>query len=126
MSEQAESITEPNAGASAEPVSPMEDTALHERVVDALRSIFDPEIPVNIFDLGLIYAVRIDEKAEVEIAMTLTSPACPEAQNLPPMVEAEVKNVEGINGAKVEIVWDPPWGPDRMSESARLALGMDL
>ena len=115
-------LIEPEAAAT----NPMEDTALHERVIDALRTIFDPEIPVNIFDLGLIYAVRIDEQAAVDITMTLTSPACPEAQTIPPSVEAEVRNVQGVTGAKVEIVWDPPWGPDRMTESARLALGMDV
>ncbi len=99
---------------------------LHDEVVSAIRTIFDPEIPVNIYDLGLIYAVQIDEEAIVNVTMTLTSPACPEAQSLPPAVEAEIRGVEGVKGAKVEIVWEPPWGPDRMSEAARLQLGMDF
>lgn len=99
---------------------------MHNAVVDVIRTIFDPEIPVNIYDLGLIYAIEVHEDAVVDVKMTLTSPACPEAQSIPPMVEAEVRTVEGVKGAKVEVVWDPPWGPDRMSEDARLALGMDI
>lgn len=99
---------------------------MHEGVIDAIRQIYDPEIPVNIYDLGLIYAVEIDEDAVVKVTMTLTSPACPEAQSLPPAVEAEIRGVEGVKGAQVDVVWDPPWGPDRMSEGARLQLGMDI
>jgi len=98
---------------------------LHHGVVDALKSIFDPEIPVNIYELGLIYAIKIDEECQVDVTMTLTSPACPEAQSLPPAVEAEVRAVEGVKAAKVEVVWEPPWGPDRMSEAAKLQLGFD-
>jgi FeS assembly SUF system protein len=98
---------------------------LHDLVVERIKSIYDPEIPVDIYELGLIYGIQIDE-GRVDIQMTLTSPACPEAQSLPPSVEAEVKSVDGIQECKVEIVWDPPWGPDRMSEAAKLQLGMDL
>jgi FeS assembly SUF system protein len=98
---------------------------MHEQVVERLKSIYDPEIPVDIYELGLIYGILIDD-GHVEIQMTLTSPACPEAQSLPPSVEAEVRSVPGVRDCRVDIVWDPPWGPDRMSEAARLQLGMDM
>lgn len=106
--------------------NPRDDARMHDDVIAALRSVHDPEIPVNIYDLGLIYAVIINEDNSVDIKMTLTSPACPEAQNLPPTVEVEVRAVEGVTDARVEIVWDPPWGPERMSEGAKLQLGMDI
>ncbi len=96
---------------------------LHDRVVDALKKIFDPEIPVNIYDLGLIYTVDIDPNANVSIEMTLTAPGCPVAQTFPGMIESEINMVEGINGTSVEVVWDPPWTQERMTEAARLELG---
>jgi FeS assembly SUF system protein len=99
---------------------------VHQGVVDAMRGIYDPEIPVNIYDLGLVYAIEVGENGHVDIKMTLTSPSCPEAQSLPPMVEAEARTVEGVRTATVEVVWDPPWGPERMSEAAKLQLGFDL
>jgi FeS assembly SUF system protein len=99
---------------------------LHEDIVDTLRTIYDPEIPVNIFDLGLIYAIVVDDDDNVDIKMTLTSPSCPEAQSLPPAVEAEVRGVPGVKDVKVEVVWDPPWTPERMGEAAKLELGMDI
>jgi FeS assembly SUF system protein len=99
--------------------------ALEGRVIAALRTVYDPELPVNIFDLGLVYALRLDEAAgKVEIRMTLTAPGCPVAQTFPAIVEAAVEAVEGVNEARVELVWDPPWSKDRMSEAARLDLGM--
>ena len=98
---------------------------MHDQVIERIKSIFDPEIPVDIYELGLIYGILIDE-GKVDILMTLTSPACPEAQSLPPSVEAEVRSVHGVTDCKVEIVWDPPWGPERMSEAAKLQLGMDI
>lgn len=97
---------------------------LHERVVEALRSVYDPEIPVNIYDLGLIYRLDIDADGQVRIDMTLTAPGCPVAQTFPCTVECAVKAVEGVKDAKVELVWDPPWSRDRMSEAALLQLGM--
>jgi len=97
---------------------------LEEQVVDALRSVFDPEIPVNVYDIGLIYDIVIDEANGVDVAMTLTSPMCPVAGSLPPEVEQKVAGVEGVSRAKVEITWDPPWNPDMMSEGAKLELGM--
>jgi FeS assembly SUF system protein len=98
---------------------------LEGRVIAALRTVYDPELPVNIFDLGLVYALDVDEAAgKVRICMTLTAPGCPVAQTFPAVVEAAVETVEGINEARVELVWDPPWAKDRMSEAARLDLGM--
>jgi FeS assembly SUF system protein len=95
-----------------------------EQVVAALRQVYDPEIPVNIYDLGLIYRVDIKDGGQVEIDMTLTAPGCPVAGEFPGMVEQEVCRVPGVASAHVEIVWDPPWTQDRMSEAAKLELGM--
>jgi FeS assembly SUF system protein len=95
-----------------------------EQVVSALRSVYDPEIPVNIYDLGLIYRVDIRDGRHVAIQMTLTAPACPVAGSMPAAVERAVKRVPGIESAAVELVWDPPWTQDRMSDEARLELGL--
>ena len=97
---------------------------LKNRVIDALRTIYDPEIPVNIFDMGLVYEVTISDEAEATILMTLTSPMCPVAESLPPEVEIKVKQLDGITSATVEVTWDPPWDPEMMSEAAKLELGM--
>ena len=98
---------------------------LEEQVIQALREIRDPELPVNIYDLGLIYDLDLDAAAgTVVIRMTLTAPACPVAQSFPATVECAVRRVPGIREAKVELVWDPPWSRERMSEAARLTLGM--
>jgi FeS assembly SUF system protein len=98
---------------------------LHARVIEALRTVFDPEIPVNIYDLGLIYSLEVDEdQGRVTIRMTLTAPGCPVAQTFPSIVEEAVRSVEGVNDAAVDLVWDPPWSRERMSEAARLQLGM--
>ena len=96
---------------------------LTEKVVEALKTVYDPEIPVNIYDLGLIYDMRISEECVVDVDMTLTAPGCPVAEHFPTWVEDAVKTVEGVSDAHVEIVWDPPWTPDRMSEEAKLELG---
>jgi len=96
-----------------------------DKIVKAIRTVYDPEIPVNIYDMGLIYKIDIDG-ANVNIDMTLTSPACPVAGVLPGQVEIAVASVEGVENSKVELVWDPPWDPSRMSEAAKLELGMDL
>jgi len=98
--------------------------ALGEQVIEALRTVYDPEIPVNIFELGLIYKVDIDDAQNVHIDMTLTSPACPVAGTLPDEVKTKVEDVEGVVGATVEVVWDPPWHPSMMTEEAQLELGM--
>ncbi len=96
---------------------------LENRVIDVLKSIYDPEIPVDIYELGLIYEVRVADDAFVEISMTLTSPACPVAESLPNEVEQKVKGVQGVSGAKVEITFEPPWDRSMMSEAAMLELG---
>lgn len=98
--------------------------ALAPQVVDALRTVFDPEIPVNIYDLGLIYDVLVDADRRVGIRMTLTAPACPAAQTLPGEVREAAKRVEGVSSARVEIVFDPPWAMDRMTDAAKLQLGL--
>ncbi|MBN2490828.1 MAG: SUF system Fe-S cluster assembly protein [Planctomycetes bacterium] len=100
------------------------DAALEARVIEALRTVFDPEIPVNIHDLGLIYRIDVSAEHVVLVTMTLTSPACPVAGMLPGEVEARVRAVPGVAGARVDLVWEPPWTPDRMSEAARLELGL--
>ncbi|TAL63332.1 MAG: SUF system Fe-S cluster assembly protein [Legionella sp.] len=97
---------------------------LKEAVISALKGVFDPEIPVNIYDLGLIYDVIIDEKNHVDVKMTLTTPGCPVAQTFPGTVEQAVNQVEGVSDCTVELVWEPPWSQDRMTEAARLELGI--
>ncbi len=105
--------------------APSAREVLEESVIEALKTVFDPEIPVNIYDLGLIYGISIDpESAHVDIQMTLTAPGCPVAQTFPGEVERRVMEVPGINSAKVELVWEPPWTRDRMTEAAMLSLGM--
>lgn len=100
-----------------------ETNAISASVVEALKTVYDPEIPVNIYDLGLIYKVDISDAGDVNIDMTLTAPGCPVAETFPGMVEQAVAVVEGVNSAHVELVWDPPWTMDRMTEEARLELG---
>lgn len=100
------------------------EQGLKRQVIAALRTIYDPELPVNIYDLGLIYDLAVDADGHVDIRMTLTAPACPVAQSFPAQVERTVAEVKGVSGAHVEIVWDPPWDQSRMSEAARLQLGL--
>lgn len=97
---------------------------LQQAVVEALKSIYDPEIPVDIYELGLIYDVAIDEDGDAVVTMTLTTPHCPVAESLPAEVEMRVLSVPGIRDAEVKLVWDPPWDPSKMSDEARLELGM--
>jgi FeS assembly SUF system protein len=97
---------------------------LKDRIVEALKTVYDPEIPVNIYEIGLIYEVEVDEEGAASVLMTLTSPMCPVAESLPAEVEVKVRQVEGVSSAKVEVTWDPPWEPDFMSEAAKLELGM--
>ncbi len=98
--------------------------ALRDQVIRVLQGIYDPEIPVNIYELGLIYEVNVDDDANVHVLMTLTSPMCPVAESLPPEVEEKVARVEGVTKATVEVTWDPPWEPEMMSEAAKLELDM--
>jgi len=118
----------PEEAAAAEPPpqdAPVQATGeLRGQVVEALRTVYDPEIPVDIYELGLIYEVAIDSSGQVDIQMTLTSPGCPVAGILPGQVEEAARGVQGVREARVELVWDPPWGPDRMSDAAKLELGM--
>jgi FeS assembly SUF system protein len=98
--------------------------ALEEKIVEQLRTIFDPEIPLNIYELGLIYDIDIDSENRVHVRMTLTAPACPVAGSLPPQVESQIENIPEVKSAVVELVWDPPWSRDMLSEAARLQLGL--
>jgi FeS assembly SUF system protein len=95
-----------------------------EAVINAIATVYDPEIPVNIYELGLIYAIEIAESGDVKVEMTLTAPACPSAQELPVMVQEAVAQIEGVGNVEVETVWDPPWDPSRMSEDAKLTMNM--
>lgn len=102
----------------------VQDAALTERVIAELRTIHDPEIPLNIHDLGLIYDISATTAGVVRIKMTLTTPNCPVAQTFPRRVESRLMTVDGVTRAHVELVWDPPWSPDRLSDAARLQLGL--
>jgi FeS assembly SUF system protein len=109
---------------SESPVEKIQAQALKAQVVEVIQTVFDPEIPVNIYELGLIYDVDVTAAGTVHVKMTLTSPACPVAGSLPIDVEAKIKKIDGVTDVKVEIVWDPPWTPERMSEAAKLQLNM--
>jgi FeS assembly SUF system protein len=97
---------------------------LREKVVEAMRNIYDPEIPVNIYDLGLVYNIEFNDDDEANVRMTLTSPNCPVAESLPLEVEQKTAAVEGVSKANIHIVWEPPWTPEMMSEAAKLELNM--
>jgi FeS assembly SUF system protein len=97
---------------------------IRQRVIEQLRTVYDPEIPVDIYELGLVYDVSVDAAGKASIRMTLTSPACPAAEALPPEVETKARGVPGVTAVELELVWDPPWTPERMSEAAKLELGM--
>jgi FeS assembly SUF system protein len=122
---------EPPAAAPAEAAAPptpgnttpVPAEELREKIIEALATCYDPEIPVNIYELGLVYDLDISPERAVLVRMTLTSPACPVAGSLPPEVEAKVRAVPGVSSARVELVWDPPWSMERMSEAARVQLG---
>jgi FeS assembly SUF system protein len=103
---------------------PLNTLKFQPHIVEAISKVFDPEIPVNIYELGLIYDIDVDSAANVKIRMTLTAPACPSAQTIPLEVERRVQEVAGVGTVSVVVVWDPPWTRDRMSEIAKLTLGM--
>jgi len=105
-------------------LSNVEMTIIQNQVTEVLRTCFDPEIPVNIYEMGLIYDTKVAADGGVLIVMTLTSPSCPAAQSLPREVETKVKGVPGVTAVAVKVVWDPPWNPGMMSEAAKLELGM--
>jgi len=120
----------PEAGTSAglagpgNSLSAAEQSALREKVIEVLRTCYDPEIPVNIYELGLIYEVKVSDAGEAHVRMTLTTPNCPAAISLPGEVEYKAKGIDGVSGVKVEVVWEPPWDMSKMTEAARLQLGM--
>ncbi len=105
-------------------LTPMQTSLLEGQIMDAIKTVFDPEIPVNIYELGLIYDVTVTERGIARIRMTLTSPACPAAQSLPGEVESKTKAIDGIEDVLIDVVWDPPWTMDLMSEEAQLELGL--
>ncbi len=105
-------------------LSPIEKTVLEGEIIEAIRTVYDPEIPVNVYDLGLIYNIDISSQADVHIQMTLTSPGCPVAGTLPPEVEEKAESVPGVREASVEIVWEPQWNMDMMTDEAKLDLGL--
>jgi FeS assembly SUF system protein len=107
-----------------DPSKSPQQKSIQEKVIDAIRTVFDPEIPVNIYDLGLIYDIQVSAENRVHVKMTLTAPGCPVAGSLPVEVERRIENVPEVTSADVELVWDPPWTRDRMSEAALLELGM--
>jgi FeS assembly SUF system protein len=113
--------TAPPGPVAANPVSKLD---LEARVLEAVRMVYDPEIPVNIYELGLVYDLQVSPDGDVVIKMTLTAPSCPEAGYIPGRVETAVRGVEGVREVKVELVWEPQWTPARMSEAAKLQLGI--
>src|SRR5688572_4201873 len=115
----------PSAPAAAESSFGTPAPDLRESVVQVLQSCYDPEIPVNIYDMGLIYGIDVSPAGDVGIKMTLTSPACPVAETLPPDVQRKVSEIPGVKSAKVDVVWEPTWGKHLLSEAARLQLGLD-
>ncbi|HET6201567.1 MAG TPA: DUF59 domain-containing protein [Planctomycetota bacterium] len=103
--------------------APSSTGGVRDRAIEAIRQVYDPEIPVNIYEIGLIYGVEADDAGAVRIRMTLTSPSCPSAEMIPLEVEERVKAVPGVSSVKVDVVWEPPWTPEKMSEAAKLQLG---
>jgi FeS assembly SUF system protein len=120
----AEAVNPASSGANPDPTRFVEQKLLEGKVIEALREVYDPEIPLNIYELGLIYDVKVNPDNSVHIKMTLTAPACPVAGSLPGEVERKVETIPEVKSADVELVWDPPWSRDRMSEAALLQLGM--
>ncbi len=128
MSDNKEEKTEENEPVEKQevnaPAEKVDSSELNNAVVEALKSVYDPEIPVNIYELGLVYSVNIDDARKVDIEMTLTSPACPVAGTLPPEVEGKIRSIPGVTDCVVKVVWEPPWGMHLMSEEAKLELNL--
>ena len=103
----------------------MDTELLKEKIVETLKTVYDPEIPVNIFEMGLIYEIVVDNDGKITIQMTLTSPNCPAAQSIPAEIETKIKEIEDVSEVEIEIVWEPPWDVDMMTEDAKLELGME-
>lgn len=123
--EPAPPAVDPAPAGPAAPLTPDQLRVVEQQIIEALHTCFDPEIPVNIYELGLIYDIAIQPDGSVGIRMTLTSPACPAAGTLPGDAKAKVQRVPGVTAVKVDVVWDPPWDKDRMSDAAKLQLGID-
>ncbi len=117
-------VSEAVGGTGEPPAEPIDPARVEEAVIAALKTVYDPEIPVNIYELGLIYGVEVTEDGRAEVRMTLTAPACPVAGALVEEVAEKAGRVEGVSTSHVELVWDPPWTPDNMSDAAKLELGM--
>ena len=125
MTDESPSGPQPGAPMEGKPliVPSSTDHPLHEAIVEACRTVYDPEIPVNIFDLGLVYTILVDDESAVKVLMTLTAPGCPVAGEMPGWVADAIEPVAGVKHVDVELVWEPPWGMDMMSDEARLELG---
>ena len=123
-SEEISADTAKSDSADATPVDSGNSETIREQVIEQLKTIFDPEIPVNIYELGLIYAVEVEANGATKVTMTLTTPMCPAAEELPPEVETKTRSVPGVTSVQLDLVWDPPWSPDKMSDAAKLDLGM--
>lgn len=106
------------------PIDDIQGKALESQVIEAIRACYDPEIPVNIYDLGLIYDIDVQPGGKVDVKMTLTSPMCPVAGTLPPEVQQRIEKLDDVSEAKVDVVWDPPWTPERMTDAAKLQLNL--
>ena len=115
---------EADAAETTDDAAPISSEKLEEMIVDAIRTVYDPEIPVNVYDLGLIYDLRVTEGGHVAVKMTLTTPHCPVAGSMPGMVEQAVRHVHAVKECEIDLVWDPPWNPDMMTEAARLQLNI--
>lgn len=124
QAEPSEMVTEAVAGSGEAPAEPIDREAMRERIVETLKAIFDPEIPVNIYDLGLIYGFEVADDGSVEIEMTLTAPGCPVAGMIVRDVAEKTGAIEGVRTARVKLTWDPPWTKERMSDEAMLELGL--
>lgn len=120
----AEPVSEAYGGTGEAPTAPIDPKAVEDAIVEALKTIYDPEIPVSIYELGLIYGVQVSEDGRAEVRMTLTAPACPVAGALVEEVAEKTGRVEGVSTSHVELVWDPPWTPDNMTDAAKLELGL--
>ena len=121
--EMAADTAKPDSG-EVTPVTSGNPDAIREEVIKELKTVFDPEIPVNIYELGLIYQVTVAADGATQVTMTLTTPMCPAAEELPPEVETKARGVPGVTSVQLDLVWDPPWSPDMMSDAAKLDLGM--
>jgi len=120
----AKPVNETPAPPKEKPSEPIDVDAVHKEIVKAFKTVYDPEIPVDIYELGLIYEIKIEPDGNTYVKMTLTAPNCPAAGILPGQIESAARGVDGVYDVKLDLVFDPPWGPDRMSEAAKLELGM--